>query len=176
MLEVMCGTVDRVGPALARRVGGGVEREQTDAAPEPEAGLDDAALDQAVLDDEVLIDLFDLVTPEPEAVRLLRQLDLDAPGTLTPSLVAEACDWDRSTVLAVIEWCEASEDDEAAGWLRLLRRTLRHVLERQAARRTGDRPRRHRQPDVTLPGLDDVSSEGPGLFGAGTPWSEGGRA
>ncbi|RYU09695.1 T3SS (YopN, CesT) and YbjN peptide-binding chaperone 1 [Nocardioides iriomotensis] len=175
MLEVMCGTVDRVAPALARRVGGGVEREP-EAEADPELEPDDGLTDDVLLDEDVLADLFDLAPPEPEAVRLLRQLDLDAPGTLTPSLVAEVCDWDRSTVLAVIEWCEASEDDEAAAWLRLLRRTLRHVLERQAARRTGDRPRRHRQPDVTLPGLDDVSPEGPGLFGAGTTWSEGGRA
>jgi hypothetical protein len=158
MLEVMCGSVDRVAPVLAQRVGGRVDSEQpTDTEPtDDEAEDDDPA-------------------PEPEAVRLLRQLDLDAPGTLTPSLVAEVCDGDRSTVLALIEWCEASDDDHLLTWLPLLRSTLRLVVERRAARRSGDRPRRHRRPDPALPGLDDVSPEGPGLFGAGSTWSEGGR-
>jgi hypothetical protein len=160
MLEVMCDSVDRVAPVLAQRVGGRVEVDQP-ADPDPDPTPDEAEDDDPA--------------PEPEAVRLLRQLDLDAPGTVTPSLVAEVCDGDRSTVLALIEWCEASDDDHLHTWLALLRRTLRLVVERRAARRSGDRPRRPGRPDLTLPGLDDVSPEGPGLFGAGSTWSEGGR-
>ena len=162
MLEVMCGSVDRLAPVLAQRVGGHVEIDLptgSDSVPD--------------LDDETEGDQPE-PEPEPEAVRLLRQLDLDAPGTLTPDLVAEVCDGDRSTVLALIEWCEESGEDLHA-WLPLLRRTLRLVVERRAAGRTADRPRRHRQRDLTLPGLDDVSPEGPGLFGAGSTWAERGR-
>jgi hypothetical protein len=39
-----------------------------------------------------------------------------------------------------------------------------------------DDVRSRRATDVPLPGMDEVSPEGPGLFDAGYSWPDGGRA
>jgi hypothetical protein len=151
MLSVMSQSVDTLDDDLAPRVGGHRTFENGSV---PHAGVaedadepDEGALVQADTD------------PVHPAMMTLLQLDADAPGSLTPELVASVCSFDRDLTLELISWnsrqetawrqardqalfnrdeeeaqvCEA-ETGHAEQMVNLLRRALRLIVERQLGR------------------------------------------
>ncbi|MGA9748741.1 MAG: hypothetical protein WBQ50_14875, partial [Nocardioides sp.] len=113
--------------------------------------------------------------PAPPAMEVLRHLEIDRPGSVTAEVAATVCDWDRDTLLELLDWNDAEEcrwrhevevarrqDDEdeadvcemlrseAAEALRLLRRALRLQVDRQL-RHGGPTERRDRRRDLRQP-------------------------
>ena len=188
MLAIMSETVDAVDDDLARRVGGrrtfepgeradGYDEQPSleaadpeldaalDPAPDPargptlDPGLDpalDPGMDPALEVNDDAETRTDAIHP---AMMTLLQLDADAPGTLTPELVASVCAMNRELILELITWNSQQEiawrkardrallgadPDEAEvcerevrhaeATVNLLRRALRLVVEQQLGR------------------------------------------
>ncbi len=141
------------------------------------------------------------------AMQTLLELDADRPGSVTPELTASICSWDRDLILELVRWnseqevawrrardqasaaageveaavCEG-ERAHADGRVRLLRRTLRLVVEAHLARHRGlsgysgsgrqSAPRALVE-DPPLPGLEP--RQDPGLFEPRSSRQDGGR-
>lgn len=175
MLEVMCGVADRVGPVLARRVGGEVAFTARTTADE-EDPLEDLLVEHDDDGPDWNASLPPIESlPAPPAMEVLRHLEIDRPGSVTAEVAATVCDWDRDTLLELLDWNDAEEcrwrhevevarrqDDEdeadvcemlrseAAEALRLLRRALRLQVDRQL-RHGGPTERRDRRRDLRQP-------------------------
>ncbi len=100
MLEVMCGVADRVGPVLARRVGGEVAFTARTTADE-EDPLDDLLVEHEATTARTGTRPSPPIEslPVPPAMEVLRHLEIDRPGSVTAEVAATVCDWDRDTLL-----------------------------------------------------------------------------
>jgi hypothetical protein len=182
MLAVMTDSIQQVEADLLERVGG--NRVLDEGAP--------AVDDEPESEDEASADGSDERRPWRSAERVLMQLNAQSPGSVTPEMAASICGHDVELILDLIgneesqkaAWRQSCDAARAAGdtggveageaemaysrdTISLLRRALRVVVERQAARdeeaptppalqrRTRRHPPRPRRvPDPTLEEVD----------------------
>lgn len=182
MLAHMTETIERIGADLVERVGGRHLLGDDEADPDPDEADEDEAEDD------------ESRAPWRSAECILAQLDAGSPGSVSPELAASICGYDVELILGLIgnaeaqevAWRAARDSARTAGdagdvvvckaemtysrdSVRLLRRALRVVVERQALRAEAQHwapviqrsprrrplpPRPRRVPDPTLEEVD----------------------
>ncbi len=188
MLALMTDSIQQVEADLVERVGGSRVLD----ADEPDEDDEDDEDDEPEVDEETESEEDAGRRPARNAERIFAQLNADCPGSVTPEVAASICGHDVELILDLISneesqkiaWRQSRDAARAAGdaggvdaceaemaysrdAIALLRKALRVVVERQAARdeevptppvasRRGRRhpPRPRRVPDPTLEEVD----------------------